>query len=58
MPRVLERSIKSWTVESGWAHGPSRDAGQRWSATEVAPALRDLLGQAPTPEPVYGAAVP
>ena len=34
---------------------PARDAGRRWDAAEVGPALRDLLAEAPTPEPVYGA---
>jgi hypothetical protein len=42
-------------VENGWTHGPSRDAGRRWEAGEVGPALRELLTEAPAPEPVYGA---
>jgi NAD(P)-dependent dehydrogenase (short-subunit alcohol dehydrogenase family) len=53
--RVIEIDGSTITVENGWAHGPSRDAGRRWLATEVGPALRDLLAAAPTPEPVYGA---
>jgi len=53
--RVIEIDGSVITVENGWAHGPSRDAGRRWAATEVGPALRDLLAEAPTPEPVYGA---
>jgi NAD(P)-dependent dehydrogenase (short-subunit alcohol dehydrogenase family) len=52
--RVIEIDGSVITVESGWAHGPSADAGQRWDATEVGPALRKLLAEAPTPEPVYG----
>jgi len=53
--RVIEIDGGRITVETGWAHGPSRDNGQRWAAADVGPALRDLLAQAPTPEPVYGA---
>ncbi len=52
--RVIEVDGSVITVESGWAHGPSRDAGARWEATEVGPALRELLAAAPAPEPVYG----
>jgi NAD(P)-dependent dehydrogenase (short-subunit alcohol dehydrogenase family) len=53
--RVIEIDGGTITVESGWAHGPSHDAGRRWEAAEVGPALRKLLAEAPTPEPVYGA---
>jgi NAD(P)-dependent dehydrogenase (short-subunit alcohol dehydrogenase family) len=53
--RVIEIDGGKITVENGWAHGPSNDAGQRWDANEVGPALRDLLAEAPAPEPVYGA---
>jgi NAD(P)-dependent dehydrogenase (short-subunit alcohol dehydrogenase family) len=53
--RVFEIDGSVITVENGWSHGPSRDAGQRWSALEVGPAVREMLAQAPTPEPVYGA---
>jgi NAD(P)-dependent dehydrogenase (short-subunit alcohol dehydrogenase family) len=53
--RVFEIDGSVITVENGWSHGPSRDAGRRWVATEVGPAVRDILGEAPTPEPVYGA---
>jgi NAD(P)-dependent dehydrogenase (short-subunit alcohol dehydrogenase family) len=53
--RVVEIDGGTITVENGWAHGPSRDAGARWDAAKVGPALRDLLAEAPTPEPVYGA---
>ncbi|TQK71360.1 MULTISPECIES: SDR family oxidoreductase [unclassified Nocardioides] len=54
--RVIEIDGSVITVENGWTHGPSRDAGARWEAEKVGPALRDLLGEAPTPEPVYGTA--
>ena len=53
--RVIEIDGGTITVENGWAHGPSRDAGGRWDAAKVGPALRELLAEAPTPEPVYGA---
>jgi NAD(P)-dependent dehydrogenase (short-subunit alcohol dehydrogenase family) len=53
--RVIEIDGSTITVETGWAHGPSRDAGRRWIASEVGPALRELLAEAPKPEPVYGA---
>jgi NAD(P)-dependent dehydrogenase (short-subunit alcohol dehydrogenase family) len=53
--RVVEVDGSTITVETGWAHGPARDGGRRWVATEVGPALRELLAEAPTPEPVYGA---
>ncbi len=52
--RVIEVDGSTITVETGWAHGPARDAGRRWVATEVGPALRELLAEAPTSEPVYG----
>lgn len=53
--RVIEIDGSVITVENGWTHGPARDAGARWDAHAVGPALRDLLAQAPVPEPVYGA---
>ena len=53
--RVIEIDGSTISVENGWSHGPSRDAGGRWDAAKVGPALRDLLAEAPDPEPVYGA---
>jgi NAD(P)-dependent dehydrogenase (short-subunit alcohol dehydrogenase family) len=53
--RVIEIDGSRLTVENGWSHGPSRDAGRRWEAPEVGAALRDLIAEAPDPEPVYGA---
>jgi NAD(P)-dependent dehydrogenase (short-subunit alcohol dehydrogenase family) len=53
--RVIEIDGSVITVENGWAHGPSADAGKRWEAVEVGPAVRKLLADAPAPEPVYGA---
>ena len=43
------------SVADGWRHGPSRDKGDRWEASELGPVVRDLLTEAPEPEPVYGA---
>ena len=53
--RVIEIDGSTMTVENGWAHGPSRDAGGRWQASDVGAGLRAMLAEAPTPEPVYGA---
>lgn len=53
--RVIEIDGGQITVENGWAHGPSRDIGARWQAANVGSALRELLAEAPVPEPVYGA---
>ncbi|MBM7520269.1 SDR family oxidoreductase [Nocardioides nitrophenolicus] len=54
--RVIEIDGSVITVENGWSHGPARDNGARWEAEKVGVALRDLLAEAPTPEPVYGTA--
>ena len=54
--RVIEVEGGKITVETGWAHGPARDLGTRWSAPDVGPALRELIAEAPAPEPVYGSA--
>ncbi len=53
--RVIEIDGSTITVENGWSHGPARDNGTRWAAADVGPALRELLAEAPAPEPVYGA---
>ncbi len=53
--RVIEIDGSRLTLENGWAHGPARDLGRRWEAPEVGTALRDLIAEAPAPEPVYGA---
>ncbi|WP_372733521.1 SDR family oxidoreductase [Nocardioides sp.] len=53
--RVIEIDGSTITLETGWAHGPARDAGRRWEATEVGAAVRDMVHEAPAPEPVYGA---
>ncbi len=53
--RVLEIEGGQICVEEGWRHGPRQDIGRRWEAGEVGAAVRDLVGQAATPDPVYGA---
>ena len=53
--RMVEIDGSVITLEDGWRHGQSRDAGGRWDAAAVGPALREMIAAAPTPEPVYGA---
>jgi hypothetical protein len=53
--RVLEIEGGQISVEEGWRHGPRQDLGRRSEATQVGPAVRDLIARAATPDPVYGA---
>lgn len=53
--RVIEIEGGKVCIEEGWRHGPTLDLGRRWEATEVGEHLRELVAQAATPEPVYGA---
>jgi NAD(P)-dependent dehydrogenase (short-subunit alcohol dehydrogenase family) len=53
--RVIEIEGGQICVEEGWRHGPREDLGRRWEADEVGAAVRRLVGQAVTPDPVYGA---
>jgi NAD(P)-dependent dehydrogenase (short-subunit alcohol dehydrogenase family) len=55
--RVIEIEGGQICLEQGWTHGPRRDAGRRWAAGEIGPALRDLIAEAADPEPVYGTTV-
>jgi NAD(P)-dependent dehydrogenase (short-subunit alcohol dehydrogenase family) len=52
--RVIEIEGGRICLEQGWTHGPRRDAGRRWVATDVGAALRDLIAEGADPEPVYG----
>jgi NAD(P)-dependent dehydrogenase (short-subunit alcohol dehydrogenase family) len=52
--RVFEIEGGKLTLEDGWRHGPSRDAGRRWEAIELGDVVDALVAEAPTPEPVYG----
>lgn len=42
-------------IADGWQHGPTADKGSRWDAAELGDVVRRLIGEAPTPAPVYGA---
>jgi NAD(P)-dependent dehydrogenase (short-subunit alcohol dehydrogenase family) len=53
--RVIEIDGGQICLEQGWTHGPKRDAGRRWEATEVGDAVRALIAEGAPPEPVYGA---
>jgi NAD(P)-dependent dehydrogenase (short-subunit alcohol dehydrogenase family) len=53
--RVFEVEGGKISVADGWQHGIAIDRGQRWDPAEVGAALRELLEDAPTPAPVYGA---
>jgi NAD(P)-dependent dehydrogenase (short-subunit alcohol dehydrogenase family) len=53
--RVLEIEGGQICVEEGWRHGPRQDIGRRWEAAEVGVTVRELIAQAATPDPVYGA---
>jgi NAD(P)-dependent dehydrogenase (short-subunit alcohol dehydrogenase family) len=52
--RVFEVEAGIISVADGWQHGPREDRGDRWPVSEVGPAVRNLLAQAPEPAPVYG----
>lgn len=56
--RVFEVEGGIVSVADGWHHGPRRDKGDRWEPGELGPVVRDLLGEAPPPDPVYGATPP
>ncbi|CAM3554991.1 SDR family oxidoreductase [Tsukamurella ocularis] len=53
--RVFEVEGGKVSVAQGWRHGPQRDKGARWAPSELGEVVRGLLGEARTPEPVYGA---
>ncbi len=53
--RVFEVEGGIISVADGWQHGPRIDNGARWNPAEVGTAVRQLLENAPTPAPVYGA---
>jgi NAD(P)-dependent dehydrogenase (short-subunit alcohol dehydrogenase family) len=42
------------SLATGWQHGPRVDLGRRWEPAELDDAVKQLLVEAPTPEPVYG----
>ncbi|MDD9371825.1 MAG: SDR family oxidoreductase [Acidimicrobiales bacterium] len=53
--RVFEVEGGKVSVADGWQHGPERDKGARWDPAELGPVVDELLAEAPTPAPVYGA---
>jgi NAD(P)-dependent dehydrogenase (short-subunit alcohol dehydrogenase family) len=52
--RVFEVEGGKLSVADGWQHGTAVDRGARWAPADVGPAIRELLGGAPRPAPVYG----
>ncbi|KQY64314.1 MULTISPECIES: SDR family oxidoreductase [unclassified Nocardioides] len=52
--RVFESDGSLLTLEEGWRHGASRDAGRRWDATELGEVVDSLIAEGADPEPVYG----
>jgi NAD(P)-dependent dehydrogenase (short-subunit alcohol dehydrogenase family) len=53
--RVFEVEGGSISVADGWQHGTVVEKGARWQPSEVGAAVKQLLADAPTPAPVYGA---
>jgi NAD(P)-dependent dehydrogenase (short-subunit alcohol dehydrogenase family) len=52
--RVFEIEGGKLTLEDGWRHGASRDAGRRWQVSELGEVVDALLAEGATTEPVYG----
>ena len=53
--RVFEVEGGQVSVADGWQHGKVLDKGARWDPAELGPVVRELIGEAPPPTPVYGA---
>ena len=53
--RVFEVEGGIIGIAEGYRHGPRVDKGARWEADEVGAVVTDLLREAATPTPVYGA---
>ncbi|NLD76921.1 MAG: SDR family oxidoreductase [Acidimicrobiales bacterium] len=53
--RVFEVEAGKVSVADGWHHGRVIDKGSRWEPIEIGNAVLDLVAEAPTPDPVYGA---
>jgi NAD(P)-dependent dehydrogenase (short-subunit alcohol dehydrogenase family) len=52
--RVFELEGGVVSVADGWHHGPKRDKGDRWDPAELGRVVRELIAEAPAPDPVYG----
>jgi NAD(P)-dependent dehydrogenase (short-subunit alcohol dehydrogenase family) len=52
--RVFEIEGGKLTLEDGWRHGASRDAGRRWEVGDLGDVVDALLAEGADPEPVYG----
>jgi NAD(P)-dependent dehydrogenase (short-subunit alcohol dehydrogenase family) len=52
--RALELAGGEVCVMNGWNRGPAVDEGRRFEPAEVGATIRQLIGQAPTPEAVHG----
>ncbi|PZT98253.1 MAG: short-chain dehydrogenase [Gordonia sp. (in: high G+C Gram-positive bacteria)] len=53
--RVFEVEGGTVSVTDGWQRSVKRDKGARWDPAELGPVVTDILAEAPTPMPVYGA---
>ena len=53
--RVFEVEGGIIGLAEGFRHGPRVDKGARWDPAEIGPVVADLLDDAATPTPVYGA---
>ncbi len=53
--RVFEVEGGIIGIAEGFRHGPRFDKGARWDPAEIGPVVADLLREAETPTPVYGA---
>jgi len=54
--RVFELAGGRINLAQGWMLGPEIDRGDRWDPAELGPAVRKLIDEAATPQPVYGTA--
>src|SRR5687768_2533265 len=53
--RMFETQGGELSVADGWQHGKVFDKGARYEPHEVGAVVADLIAEAPTPGPVYGA---
>ena len=53
--RMFEIAGGELSVADGWQHGTVFDKGARYEPAEVGAVVADLVAEAPTPGPVYGA---